>query len=208
MKTSSRKSSRSTSRMQHEVGLLGLRQQQQPLDDVLDPPQLVERDEHLGSVRHLALQQLEMPARDRHRRAQLVRGVVEEPLLPLEQRRASSRRAPPPAFIAACRRRACQTIATNIADMSGTSNSSPQSWMPANASLRDRSRRSPRMTTASTASVDRRRPDAEAVDDREADPDEVERDRLPARPGDHRGEVRERRTRPSRSRPSYAAASR
>ena len=39
-------------------------------------------------------------------------------------------------WIAATRRRACQTIARNIADMSGTSKSSPQSWMPANASAR------------------------------------------------------------------------
>ncbi len=35
-----------------------------------------------------------------------------------------------------CRLRACQTMARNIADMSGTSNSSPHSWMPANASAR------------------------------------------------------------------------
>src|SRR5581483_7180499 len=35
---------------------------------------------------------------------------------------------------ACARRRACQTIARNIADINGTSNSSPQSWMPSNAS--------------------------------------------------------------------------
>ena len=38
--------------------------------------------------------------------------------------------------IADCRLRACHTMARNIADMSGTSNSSPQSWIPANASER------------------------------------------------------------------------
>ena len=39
--------------------------------------------------------------------------------------------------LSACtRRRACQTIARNIADISGTSNSSPQSWSPSNASVR------------------------------------------------------------------------
>ena len=35
---------------------------------------------------------------------------------------------------ASTRRRACQTIARNIAAISGTSNSSPHSWMPRNAS--------------------------------------------------------------------------
>ena len=38
--------------------------------------------------------------------------------------------------IADCRLRACHTMARNIADMSGTSNSSPHSWVPANASAR------------------------------------------------------------------------
>jgi hypothetical protein len=36
--------------------------------------------------------------------------------------------------IACWRRRACHTIARNIVPISGTSNSSPQSWIPANAS--------------------------------------------------------------------------
>ena len=74
----------------------------------------------------LAAEQLQVPARDRDRRAQLVRRVVEEPLLPFEQRRAHVRQRLD-LRIAACRRRACQTIARNIADMSGTSNSSPHS---------------------------------------------------------------------------------
>ena len=46
-----------------------------------------------ASVRPLAPEQLEVAARDRHRRPQLVRDVVEEALLPGEQR-ARSRRAP------------------------------------------------------------------------------------------------------------------
>ena len=59
---------------------------------LLDPPELVERDLDLlaaGAVR--SLQHLEMAARDRHGRAQLVRDVVEEPLLPVEQRGALGR---------------------------------------------------------------------------------------------------------------------
>src|SRR6266480_7500099 len=39
-------------------------------------------------------------------------------------------------------------------------------------------------------------PDAKAVDEREADPDEVKRDRLPSGPARHRDEIRDRECRP------------
>ena len=48
----------------------------------------------------------------------------------------AARRAPRRRASAACRRRACHTIARNIADISGTSKSSPQSWIPSNASTK------------------------------------------------------------------------
>ena len=54
--------------------------------------------------------------------------------------------------IATWRRRACHTIARNIALISGTSNSSPQSWTPSNASL-EMLAPVPRITVASTANV-------------------------------------------------------
>ena len=54
----------------------------------------------------------------------------------LEQRARAPRRAPRPSASACTRRRACQTIARNIADISGTSKSSPQSWSRSNASAR------------------------------------------------------------------------
>ena len=72
-----------------EVGLVGLGKQQQPLEDLLDPSELVERDVDLRArVAVRAVQELEVAARDRHRRAQLVRRVVQEALLPLQERRA------------------------------------------------------------------------------------------------------------------------
>ena len=127
MNTSSRYGSRSTSSTNDEVGLVGLREQEQPLEDLLDSAELVERHvDFVSGVPVRALQHLEMAAGDRDRRAQLVRDVVEKPLLPLEQRSAFVRLALDLPS-ASWRRRACQTMARNIADISGTSNSSPQS---------------------------------------------------------------------------------
>ena len=48
------------------------------------------------------------------------------------ERRSSAR--PSAIRCASTRRRACHTIARNIAAISGTSNSSPQSWIPSKAS--------------------------------------------------------------------------
>ena len=76
-----------------EVGLVGLREQEQPLEDLFDPLQLVER--HVDLVSRVAVRSpvhLEMAARDRDRRAQLVRRVVEKSFLPLQ---AAMRAAPP-----------------------------------------------------------------------------------------------------------------
>ena len=47
MNTSSRNGSSSISEVRTEVGLVGRRQQEQALDDAVDPPQLVERDVEL-----------------------------------------------------------------------------------------------------------------------------------------------------------------
>ena len=117
--------------------MVRLRKQEQPLEDPLDSAELVERDvDLLELARAVLLQDLEMPAGDRHRRAQLVRDVVEEPLLLLEQSGALVRL--PLDFSSARRRRACQTIARNIADMSGTSKSSPHSWIAAERDREDR----------------------------------------------------------------------
>ena len=135
MKTSSRKASRSISLENDEVGMVGLREQEELLEDPLDPAELVERDVDLVERPVPVLSQhLEMPARDRRRSTQLVRDVVEELLLLLEQRGALVRLALH-LLSASWRRRACQTIARNIADMSGTSKSSPHSCSPLDASL-------------------------------------------------------------------------
>src|SRR5882724_11110156 len=70
-----------------EVRLVGAREQKQAVEDAFLPGELVERDVDLLEVPAVrAFQHLEMSARDRHRRPQLVRGVVEELLLPLERR--------------------------------------------------------------------------------------------------------------------------
>ena len=98
-------------------------------------------------------------------------------------RRSSARRST--IASASTRRRACQTIARNIAAISGTSNSSPHSCFPSKASSRIELPVAA-ITTPSTPSVAGDRPDAKAVEQGEADPDEMERDRLPAGPGDHR----------------------
>ena len=68
-----------------EVGLVGLRKQQQPLEDLFDPLQLVEC--HVDFVSRVSVRSsvhLEMAPRDRDGRAQLVRRVVEKSFLPLQ----------------------------------------------------------------------------------------------------------------------------
>ena len=82
------------------------------------------------------------------------------------------------------RRRACHTIARNIADISGTSNSSPHSWMPSKASARIDAPVHERDGPEDSAGR-REAPDAEPVEQRQADPDDVERDRLPGRRHHH-----------------------
>ena len=180
--------------LEAESLLLGLREQQQALDDPLHPSELVECNLELGRVGLLAPQQLEMATRDRDRCPQLVRGVVEEPLLPLEQRGAHLGDA-----LNLCERRL------------------PALRVPDHGEEHRRHERHLEQLTPELDAGERvghdararredhhgkdgphrsRRPDADAVDEREGDPDEVERDRLPARPGDHRHEIRNREGRP------------
>ena len=52
-----------------EVGPVGLRQQEEALDDALDATQLIEGDVDLARVRSASSQHLEVAARDRDRRA-------------------------------------------------------------------------------------------------------------------------------------------
>ena len=131
-----------------------------------------------------------MPACDRHRRPQLVRRIVEEPLLPLEQRRAyvrdglhlSHRRLSPagmPDHGEEHRRheRHLEELA-------------PQ--LDALERVREDARTRRDDDRSEDDAGDAGAPDAEAVDDRQADPDEVERDRLPGRPRDHRHPVGDR----------------
>ena len=66
--------------------MIGLGQQQEPVDDPLDASELVECDADLRRLPVRSPQDLEVSARDRHGRAELVRGVVQEALLALEQR--------------------------------------------------------------------------------------------------------------------------
>ena len=88
MNTSSRNGSRSISAARTKSGWSAVASTQQALDDRVDPRQLVERDFELGLAGSLRPDQLEVAARDRHRRPQLVRGVVDESLLALEHRAA------------------------------------------------------------------------------------------------------------------------
>ena len=70
----------------HEIRLTGFCEQQQPLEDLLDPLQLVECDLDLrGGMPVRAAQDLEVATGDRHGCAQLVRRIVQELLLALEQ---------------------------------------------------------------------------------------------------------------------------
>src|SRR5205085_1336118 len=70
-----------------EVRLVRSCQKQQSLEDPLHAAELVQRDVDLRRAPAVrASEDLEMSARDRHGRSQLVRGVVEELLLPLERR--------------------------------------------------------------------------------------------------------------------------
>ena len=96
-KTSSRNASASISARREELRLSGLREQEQPRDDPLHARELVDRDCELRAVAGLPAQQVEVAARNRHRRAQLVRDVVEEALLLLDERLGlAHRRLPAP----------------------------------------------------------------------------------------------------------------
>ena len=172
-----------------EVRLVRLGQQQQPLQDVLDPTELVERDlDFLAAGAVHSLQQLEMTARDRHGRTQLVRDVVEEPLLLGEQLGALGRfvlklpdRVLAPARMPDHRQehrrhqRYLEQLAPELLAVEGVAQD-------------QRARR--RNHEAEHDAGGARRPDPEAVDQGQADPDEVERDRLPARDEPHRDQVR------------------
>ena len=121
-----------------------------------------------------------MPARDRHRRAQLVRDVVEEALLLRQQLGALGSLAP----AAPAPRPAAGARARPSPGTSPTS-AAPRTARPRAVRRRRRrsgsARPSPGSPAPSTRPVVSGRPDPEAVDQRQADPDEVERDRLPAR---------------------------
>ena len=140
-----------------------------------------------------------MSARDRHRRPQLVRDVVKELLLPLEQRRALLGLTPRPSasgVLAPARvpdhREEHRRHERHLEELAPL-------LVAAERVVHDQERRSKPRTTARTK-PSAEAPDPEAVEQRQADPDEVERDRLPARPQGHRGEVGERERDPARSR--------
>ena len=66
--------------------MLGAGEQQDPLDDPFHAGELVERDVELGSLLAEApFEQFQMATCDRHGRAELVRDVVQKPLVALEQ---------------------------------------------------------------------------------------------------------------------------
>ena len=86
--------SRSTTRGMQELGVLAPGEQEQPIGEAPQPHQLVGdhggvfRDRRVGGA---PLDQLRVSERDRDRRTQLVRGVLHEPLLPLEQAKVRHR---------------------------------------------------------------------------------------------------------------------
>jgi hypothetical protein len=178
----------------HEVGLISGREQQQTFDDCVDPPELVERDLELGGVLLAGTHELEVPARDRDGRSQLVRRVVDEALLALEHR------APllGPAFGDPLSLDAPAGVPHHRQEHRGHQRHLEQ-LAPQLAPVErvERDRRGGRDHHAGEHDQRRAsRPHPEAVDERQADPDEVERDRLPARPGDHRGVVDDREQKP------------
>ncbi len=109
--------------------------------------------------RHRAPQQLEVTARDRHRRAQLVRGVVQEALLALEQR---------PLLLgallgdlrASARRRACHDHARNMRRHQTDLDSSPQTGAAEGVERRARIRSAP-ITQRRARAASTQRPDPE-----------------------------------------------
>ncbi len=129
-----------------------------------------------------------MAAGDRHRRAQLVRRVVEEPLLPGEQRRPALRQLlhrqhgllPPPRM-------------PDHREEHGRHERDLEQLAPGLRAVVDVDEDQLAGDDADGDEGDEGRaqpPDAEAVDEREADPDEVERDGLPGLPAEHREGVR------------------
>jgi len=155
----------------------GRGQQEQPVDDPVDPPELVERDLDLRRGR----EQLEVASCDRHRCAELVRGVVDEALLLLQQRLGDAERdlAAPrvPDHREEHRRhqRHLEQLAPELDPFEGVG---------------ENQRACPEEDHGEHERRRRRAPHTEAVEQRQADPDEVERDRLPARPDRHRRQVR------------------
>ena len=173
-----------------EVRAVGLREQEQALDDALDPAELVERHVDLAVRRAAAPQHLEVAARDRHRRPELVRGVVQKPLLAREQRGSGlglllhlAKRGLPAPRVPDHREehgrheRHLRQLARELRAHVDV----PQD---------QRAGRDDHRAEHGQHRPDP--PDAEAVQQRQADPDEVERDRLPRLPERHRDEVRGR----------------
>ena len=69
-----------------EIGLLGLGEHEQVVDDARHPVDLVEDQRHcLAVLVGVVAEQLEVPADDRQRCAQLVTGVIDEPALRCER---------------------------------------------------------------------------------------------------------------------------
>ena len=136
MKTSSRNGSISTLAGDDEVGLLRVRQEEQPLEDVLDPLELVQRDADLRAAPFVRCSTSRWP------RA-IVTGVRSSCETSCRSASAEPSRTPagrPVSSVrtASWRRRACQTIARNIVAINGTSKSSIQPASPLKASLRMR----------------------------------------------------------------------
>ena len=150
-----------------------------------------------SGCRRLPAMQVEMTARDRDRRSQLVRDVVQEPLLPHDERLGGAHgRLPAPCV--PHHREEHRRHERHLEELAPELD-------PLERVGEDRGARG----DDDRAEHQRRRlrlPDAEAVDERQADPDEMERDRLPARPDDHRRRRSTPRKRPTRPRPcGYAA---
>ena len=171
-----------------EVRKIGLREQEQPLDDLVHPLELVHGDDDfLRGVSVGAKSEIEVATSDSHRRPQLVGGVIHELLPPRHQlgvllgaQLGHAQRVLTPSCMPdhgeehRGHERHLEELAPELDPLEGVHEDQP-------AGTDDYGRENDRRPAAI--------PNAEAVDQGQADPHEVERDRFPVGPKAHRDEV-------------------
>ena len=161
-----------------EVGILGRGDKQQPLAQALQPLQLADNDVDVTlplPAGEIAGQQLGVAERDRDRGPELMGGILQE--LALDISSLASPRDPGPLRSAAILRFACQTRPRTSRPAAGLRSAR----RPARPAPHVQPMAGKVVTSTMPEHPERRLrpPEPEAVEQGEADPDEVERDRLP-----------------------------